>query len=362
MITLTDKQNKEIERFISIFKEYTDGPDYKEDLAYRKERELFFSKITKQTIEGMTEFEFGEIISKLWATQIWGNKQYLIQKLISDNGFETLKTALKNLFFDSKPIEERYDAFARQIKGIGPAGMTELLCLINPKENGIWNDKARKALSILGFEKELPLEKYKITGKEYAKFNDALGAIAEKLKKAGYNEADLLFVDYFLYEIRPVESIPIAARNELPKEKLDHDEIRDYIRDIGNSLGFEAEIEVRVGSGARVDAVWTAKIANLGVVMYVFEVQSGGSIDSLLLNLQKAKRNQSVQKLIAVSDAVQLEKIKNEVKDLPEDFRKSMSFWDSAEVKQTYQNLSEVMKNIDKLNLIKSAFEESVPK
>ena len=56
--------------------------------------------------------------------------------------------------------------------------MTELLCLTNPKENGIWNDKARKALSILGFEKELPLDKYKISGKEYKKFNDYLCLVA----------------------------------------------------------------------------------------------------------------------------------------------------------------------------------------
>src|SRR3989338_7135477 len=136
----------------------------------RKERERFFSKITKESIDKMTEFEFGEIISNLWSTRIWGNKQYLIQKLISDNSFETLKNALKNMFFEPKPIEERYNAFTDKIKGIGPAGMTELLCLTNPKENGIWNDKARKALSILGFEKELPLDKYKISGKEYKKF------------------------------------------------------------------------------------------------------------------------------------------------------------------------------------------------
>jgi len=89
---------------------------------------------------------------------------------------------------------------------------------------------------------------------------------------------------------------------EIPKKyEFDHDEIRDFIRDIGISLGFEAETEKTIGHGARVDVIWRAKIANLGVVTYVFEVHKSGSIDSFVLNLQKAIRNPTVQKVIAVS-------------------------------------------------------------
>ncbi|MCX7974129.1 MAG: hypothetical protein N3B16_06450 [Candidatus Aminicenantes bacterium] len=50
----------------------------------------------------------------------------------------------------------------------------------------------------------------------------------------------------------------------------------------------------------------------MGVVTYVFEVNKKGAIDSLLLNLQKATSNPTVQKVIAVSDIDQIEKINNE--------------------------------------------------
>lgn len=48
----------------------------------------------------------------------------------------------------------------------------------------------------------------------------------------------------------------------------------------------------------------------MGRVIYVFEVQTSGSIDSLILNLMKAKSNKAVQGIIAVSDIEQIEKIK----------------------------------------------------
>ena len=50
----------------------------------------------------------------------------------------------------------------------------------------------------------------------------------------------------------------------------------------------------------------------LGKVIYVFEVQSKGSIDSLILNLKKAQRNAAVQAVVAVSNEEQLAKIIHE--------------------------------------------------
>ena len=57
------------------------------------------------------------------------------------------------------------------------------------------------------------------------------------------------------------------------------------------------------------DAVWEAKIGNMGKAIYVFEVQSKGSIDSLILNLKKAQSNAAVQAVVAVADEEQLAKI-----------------------------------------------------
>ena len=52
------------------------------------------------------------------------------------------------------------------------------------------------------------------------------------------------------------------------------------------------------------------KVGNMGRILYVFEVQTKGSIDSLLINLFKALNNPAVQGVVAVSDREQLEKIK----------------------------------------------------
>ena len=45
----------------------------------------------------MTEDEFLEYISKLWSMLIWGNKKYIVDKMIADNGFVTLKKQLAEL-------------------------------------------------------------------------------------------------------------------------------------------------------------------------------------------------------------------------------------------------------------------------
>lgn len=62
--------------------------------------------------------------------------------------------------------------------------------------------------------------------------------------------------------------------------------------EIGELLGFESRAEVKIAAGAVVDAVWEAKIGNMGKAIYVFEVQSKGSIDSLLLNLSRRRQTQ----------------------------------------------------------------------
>src|SRR5690606_27947579 len=89
-----------------------------------------------------------------------------------------------------------------------------------------------------------------------------------------------------------------------------HDEVKEKLADIGQWLGFSSKTEVKVADGSVVDAVWEATIGNMGRVIYVFEVQTKGSVDSLLMNLLKALNNSAVQGIVAVSDKVQLEKIR----------------------------------------------------
>jgi len=357
---LTEEQQKKIDTYI---RKFMSSLDFKNEMASRHKRSEFaVNLLSKEKLKSMTELEFGELISKLWASALWGNKDYLVQKILDANSIKKIITELEDLLYGVDSFDKRFDRFLSEIKGLGPATITEILCLYDPEHYGIWNDKARKALKILKFE-SLPLAKYKISGKEYTKINEVLLEIAKHIEKCGVENADLLAVDYFLYEIWEEEKERIEAEEErtlevLEEREFDHDEIRDFIKEIGNWLGFEVDVEKQIASGARVDCIWMAKIANLGVVTYVFEVHKSGSIDSLILNLQKSLNNPTVQKIIAVSDPNRLEKIHNEIKGLPENFRKALTFWEAGDVIKTHERLSEVIKSISKLELVKSRFEE----
>ena len=65
----------------------------------------------------------------------------------------------------------------------------------------------------------------------------------------------------------------------------------------------------------------------MGKAIYVFEVQSKGSIDSLILNLKKAQSNAAVQAVVAVADEGQLSKIIRESAGVIDE--KSLRTWDS---------------------------------
>jgi len=105
-----------------------------------------------------------------------------------------------------------------------------------------------------------------------------------------------------------------------------------------------------------VDAVWQARIANLGVVTYVFEVQRRGSYDSLILNLQRAQNNPSVQRLVVVALPGEIVKIRREIETLSEGFRRSVGYMEVAEVMRAAELVTELSGIINKLELVKGEF------
>ncbi len=365
-MNLTPIQKQRIAEFSVDFREYLASESHFNDLDERNKRhELYVQQLSPERLKEMTELEFGQIISSLWASLIWGNKSYLVDKLIADNGLDTLRVQLKNLLWGSSDIVTRYDTFRRSVKGLGSASVTELLAFVHPDECGLWNDKARKGLVILGFgESFSPLRKSQITGHEYRDFNRLLALILEELKQNGVRNLDYLGGDYFLYEVwesahRHGDLFAQAvSRVSAPGNDtdFDHDEVVDQLVAIGQWLGFEAEKEKLVAKGAKVDAVWQARIANLGAVTYVFEVQRRGSYDSLILNLQRAQNNHSVQRLVVVANPNDISRIRDEIAGLPESFRRSVSFMDVAEAVRAADLLGELSSIIDKLELVRSEF------
>lgn len=183
---------------------------------------------------------------------------------------------------------------------------------------------------------------YQVTGQKYAELSGVAKQIAEEMKAASVEEVNLLTVDYFIWDELQVEEnlSKIHSKVKKPKgvpvieEKLDteaadfiHNEIRDKLSDIGKWLGFNADTEKKVAEGSKVDTIWEATIGNMGRVIYIFEVQTKGSVDSLILNLLKALNNPAVQGVVAVSDAAQLDKIRKHAEQVP-NLGAKLKYWD----------------------------------
>ncbi|HFE32264.1 MAG TPA: hypothetical protein ENJ17_03015 [Gammaproteobacteria bacterium] len=316
----------------------------------------------------MSEDEFYEYLARLWAMMIWGNKQYVVDKLIEDNGFDHLRNELAELVWGDVPLQERWDRFRTGIKGMGPAMMSEILCYVHPEQCMLWNRRAYVGMRYLGVE-NLPRYNYQLTGKRYVELSEEAKRIAEEMRARGIEDADLLTVDYFIWDELQVEENlsqihksdqtggePAAAEvTDQAASEFIHNEIRDKLADVGKWLGFESKTEVKVADGSKVDTVWEATIGNMGRVIYVFEVQTKGSIDSLILNLLKALNNPAVQGVVAVSDAKQIETIKRHVAGV-KDLREKLKYWDYTQVLQVHEALASVNESINSLGLVPQSF------
>ena len=64
-----------------------------------------------------------------------------------------------------------------------------------------------------------------------------------------------------------------------------------------------------------------------------------------------------MQKVIAVSNSEQIERIGKHASGLGEDFISSLSFWNVADVEDTHDKLSDVKRSIEKLDLVTGEFE-----
>jgi hypothetical protein len=355
----TQLLQKHIEKFIQ-------SSDRKTHQEERDERVIYYQSWTKKKILSMTEDDVYQYISKLWAMLIWGNKHYVVDKIITNNGLENFRNQLTHVIWADDPIEQRWDEFSEKIKGMGSAMISEILCHVHPEEYILWNRRAFVGLNYLGVE-NLPRYDYQMTGKKYIELANTCLTIVDKLKSAGIADATLLTVDYFIWEELQVEkNLASIHRKKSEKQDLDetkepkvyksiHNEVRDKLAEIGLWLGFETNTEIKVADGSVVDTVWEATIGNMGRVIYVFEVQSRGSIDGLILNLLKSMNNPAVQGVVAVSDADQLEKIKKHAKNVG-DLHKKLRYWDYEEVLGVHDSLEGVNSIINNLGLVPEGF------
>ena len=195
--------------------------------------------------------------------------------------------------------------------------MSEILCHSNPDNYMLWNRRAYVGLRYLGID-DLPRYNYQVTGTRYRALCDTAKAISKIMRNESISDANLLTLVFFIWDELQVEetlsqihkkvgTVDAGGIEQIAPEAAPeflHDEVRDKLEQIGIWLGFTAQTEVKVADGAVVDTVWESSIGNLGRVIYVFEVQTGGSIDSLILNLLKSPRLLTIGGFHPFDDAV----------------------------------------------------------
>lgn len=353
-----EKLNISIKEYLKQIKKVGDI----EAINERKERKEYYQSWSKEKIINMTEDEFVEYIGKLWSMIVWGNKKYIADKIIEVNGFENIKNMLINLLYGKEEIEKRWNRFYKNIKQIGPSSMSELLSYINPDEYVICNKVTCACFKYLEVPK-VPIHNYQYTGENYKRLCDEAKKIKNKMLESGIDGVDLLIVDYMFWDI----VYPLSKNDDIIQENDEkiiienddkqfiHNDIINQIVEIGQWLGFESKAEVKIADGAIVDAIWQAQIGNMGKVIYAFEVQTHGSIDSLILNLQKATNNFAVQAIVAVSDEKQIEKIKKESKGI-HSIEAKLKTWDYKEVMEMHDCLERSNEIINNLGLVPDSF------
>lgn len=140
----------------------------------------------------------------------WGNKKYVVDKLIADNGFDALKKQLAELLYGTVSIKKRWNAFLKSVMGMGPASISELLTYANPDEYVIFNKTTILCFTFLDI-RDMPKCNYQYTGKKFAEVCAIAKEISATLKAAGTEDYDLLAVDYFLWD----EVLPLAEKRLL---------------------------------------------------------------------------------------------------------------------------------------------------
>jgi RimJ/RimL family protein N-acetyltransferase len=356
----------QVARFVPAFRRYLDDAERNDELLAQKSRGILYNQLlSPEGLASMSELEFGQVIGSLWAGRLWGNKGYYVDKIIRvNNGLPRLLNALHALLWGQGGIAGRYNRFRQNVRDLGSASITEILTFVQPASYGIWNESIRTALEALGLRESFPaLRKEQISGEDYAAYLDILATIGAELALHRLDDLDLLGVCNFLYSVaetardRPtLSNEPAPTPIVEPENDFDHTEMVDHLVNIGQWLGFEAEKEKMVARGAIVDLIWQARIANLGVVTYVFEVQRRGSTDSLILNLQRAQNNPSVQRLVVVANSQNIERVRAEIASLPETFRKAVGYMDVREVLRAVALLRDFSAIISKLELVRSEF------
>jgi len=217
------EDTNKIKQYIIKFKEwfYQKRGNSEEWEKSRQERHKWYQeKLSLETIDNLTEEDFSKLIKDLWASNIFKNKDYKVQYLIQNNGFDKIKKKLKELLYGDASIGKRWDDFKVSIKGLGPSSISEILSFFNPQEYALINLKIYKVLPRL----DIPINGVK-SGRDYEEAIQKLEIIRTALKENGFEDADFIMTDFFIaylfYEVFKLER-ERKKKNKMKNKEYDN--------------------------------------------------------------------------------------------------------------------------------------------
>ncbi len=329
----------------------TEGQQWQQE---RQEKDKFFGKyFAEQEIDNLEEGTLRELIHILWAFNGWTNKDWLLEEMLR-SGLPTIREAFRQLLYSEDPIAKRFDFVKKKVRMMGAASVSEILAHHDHERYPIWNSRSRQGLISLGIsESQLP-KSAQISGSQYATFSKLVQDVRRQIVGEYPEFSDLFELDFLLYfislqDLRPQEPIALPAAID----DFDHDTVIDQVLELGDGLGFEVQKEFSVMRGCRIDAIWRSRIANLGTIVYAFEVHRKGSRDSAILNLQRVRRDPTIQKVVVVSTRDELDKFKEEIASLDESFRTSVGYFEVQDLQRALdhlQGLKDILKTLGLLS------------
>lgn len=252
MLELTEAQKTTLKNYIEPYKKWLLTFKGQENVKeHRKHSDFFKRVLSKENIDHIDEAQFSEIYKKLWASNIWSNKNWYIKnKLLKpNNGLAKIKEELKKLLYGEGNIATRIDNFWDQIDGIGPSSLSEILHFVFPDKYCLWNFKPKTVLPIFGIDQlnERYFKSNLRSGSDYEQCNQVVSLIKNELKELGFNNPDFIDVDCFLYYTfinipRTIKTNTPAVKEDIKSpqiEKIDsHEAAEFYLLKLGELLGF----------------------------------------------------------------------------------------------------------------------------
>ena len=223
-----------------------ENPDaVNEAIAERYARITYYQSFSEEKLLVMSEDDFYKYVSQLWAMVIWGNKKYVVDKIIADNGFDNIKKQLAELFFGSADIASFEDK--EGITLLQQPSTAFYFVGMNTKVDKLSDVKVRQAIA-----------------KSINRQNMIDGALD------GYGEPTTTFI---------AEGLPGYTEGFDPLP-YDVDAAKELMAEAGYADGFDLTISVPEERSAQAQLV-QADLAQIGINVTIDLIETGAFWDAL---------------------------------------------------------------------------------